>query len=95
MARCDIEGCGWRGKAAGLPIHKAKQHGIHPQHEDMSDTGESWTIKATFRTVSGDEPLRYEVDIPLLPSHTLKPQKPQQIDPLDALVQELEEEYGR
>ena len=71
MARCDIEGCGWRGKAAGLAIHKARQHDIHPQHDDMSD------LEPT------SEPPKN------------KPQKPQSTDPLDALVQELEEEYGR
>jgi hypothetical protein len=33
MARCDVEGCDWYGKASGKPIHMAKAHGIHPTHE--------------------------------------------------------------
>ena len=40
MARCDVPGCRWYGKAAGKPIHMAKVHGIHPEHEDMSDIKE-------------------------------------------------------
>jgi hypothetical protein len=33
MARCDYPGCDWTGKKAGLPIHKARAHDIHPNHD--------------------------------------------------------------
>ena len=36
MARCNIEGCGWWGKARGLAVHQAKVHGVHPQHESLA-----------------------------------------------------------
>jgi hypothetical protein len=33
MARCDVEGCDWYGKASGKAIHMAKAHGVHPVRE--------------------------------------------------------------
>jgi hypothetical protein len=36
MARCNVEGCSWYGKRSGLPIHLARVHGIHPQHESLA-----------------------------------------------------------
>jgi hypothetical protein len=37
MARCDVEGCDWYGKASGLAIHKARAHDIHPIHEELEE----------------------------------------------------------
>ncbi len=34
MARCDIAGCDWYGKASGKAIHMARVHGVHPRHEE-------------------------------------------------------------
>jgi hypothetical protein len=93
MARCDVPGCDWYGKAAGKAIHMAKAHDIHPEHEDVGD-GESWAIKATIVTVGEDGPLVGATEIPI-PSSLKKPDqdKPDK-DPLDQLIDELEERWA-
>jgi hypothetical protein len=84
MARCDVEGCDWVGKAKGKAIHMAKIHGIHPEHDDedaltchIEGDSESWVLEAEFDRETG------------------KPLSIKQIDPIDQFVKELEEEYGR
>ncbi len=37
MAHCTQPNCNWKGKKSGLPIHLARQHGIHPQHDSDSN----------------------------------------------------------
>jgi hypothetical protein len=37
MANCPIKDCNWKGLKAGLPIHLARMHGVHPQHDDLSE----------------------------------------------------------
>ena len=38
MARCNIEGCVWWGKKAGLKIHQFRVHNIRAKHEDFSSS---------------------------------------------------------
>jgi len=63
MARCDIAGCDWYGKASGKAIHMARVHGVHPTHEETAD--DTWTLNVTLRTVGEGEPLSSVVEVPL------------------------------